>query len=213
MSNSYTSQNQGVLDHLRQISSLHRRYSQNLDSLVARCVGEIRQAETRIWDHYQVRLSNLDVLELGPGQLLGQMPYLSRDNRVIAADQDIIAQGFLPTEYMRMLINNGVARTLKTLGRKVLGVDRRYHKELCSNLGVTSVPRFDIRQTKADRLSLRIGHLTSFIRGLFSSICRLLRLPLRRLAAFSSGRSCLHLPSSLHKPDRLLGSPRPVWQR
>lgn len=153
MSNSYTSEHQGIRDQFRQIASLRRRYSRDCESLVAGAVREIKQAEDRIYDRYGVRLANLDVLELGPGQLLGQMPYLSQKNRVSAADRDIIACGFQPAQYIRMVINNGVARTLKTVGRKVMGVDRRYREELCRVLSIRSLPDFTVVQADADNLT------------------------------------------------------------
>lgn len=119
---------------------------------MARALREIKQTEIRIWEHYEVRLANLDVLELGPGQFLGQLPYLSQNNCVKAADRDIISQGFHPAEYIRMLFRNGMIRTFKTVGRKVLGVDARYRRELCRSLGVRSFPGFEVLQANADHL-------------------------------------------------------------
>ncbi len=153
MSDSYTSDNQGIADQFRQITSLRRRYSQNLESLAAKAVAEVKEAEARILREYGVQLTGLDILELGPGQLLGQLPYFSKKNRVSAADRDIIAQGFSPIVYVRMLRNNGLVRTFKTVGRKVLGVDRKYLQELCRILGVQSLPFFSIAHASADRLS------------------------------------------------------------
>ena len=153
MSNSYTSGDQGVLGHLRQIASLRKRYARSSEPLVTGHLREIQQAEARIFDQYGVRLADLDVLELGPGQLLGQMPYLSLKNRVSAADRDIIVQGFNPAQYVRMLSHNGAVRTLKTVGRKVMGVDRRHRKQLYTALGIRSLPAFKIIQADADKLS------------------------------------------------------------
>jgi SAM-dependent methyltransferase len=153
MSDSYTSGGQSIRDHLRQITTLRGRYTQNCELLVAQTLREIGQAEARIYDQYRVRVADLDVLELGPGQLLGQIPYLSRRNRVSAADRDVIAWGFHPAQYARMLGRNGIVRAFKTVGRKVMGVDRRYHKHLCRTLGIRSLPGFTIRQENADSLS------------------------------------------------------------
>jgi SAM-dependent methyltransferase len=156
MPDSYTSDGQNVFDHLRQIFSLRKVYSEEFQSRIAGALREIKETEARIWDHYQIQLTNLDVLELGPGQFLGQLPYLlSRNNRVAAADRDLIAQGIGLAQYIRMLQSNGLVRTFKTLGRKALGVDRRYRQELCRSLGLRTLPSFEVKQ--ADARSLPFG--------------------------------------------------------
>jgi SAM-dependent methyltransferase len=153
MRNSYTSDAQTFIAHLRQVASLTRIYSGNPKSRVAHALGEIKKAENMIWEQYATRLVNLDILEIGPGQFLGQMPYLSsRGNRVVGVDRDVITQ--LPNvgQFIRMIRNNGSARAFKTFGRKLLGVDRRYRLTLRKQLGLRSLPKCEISHAHADEL-------------------------------------------------------------
>ena len=78
--------------------------------------------EANVFEHYGIRLRDLEILELGPGQFFGQTAYLACYNRVTGVDRDLLARGLNPIDYVRMLTINGPMRTLKTAGRKILGV-------------------------------------------------------------------------------------------
>lgn len=80
------------------------------------------------------------------------MMYFSHRNRVVGIDQNVIAQGFDPLAYWRMLRANGGVRVLKTLGRKVLGIDRRYRRQFMRSLGLRDVPRLKVLQMDAAAL-------------------------------------------------------------
>jgi SAM-dependent methyltransferase len=145
MSGSYTSGGQSFQDIVRQTISARRFYAQKIESQVTEALTHIEQVEQNVFEHYGIRLRNLDILELGPGQLFGQTAYLARHNRVTGVDRDLLVRGFNPLHYLKMLTINGPMRTSKTIGRKVLGFDRRYRKELCRRLGIARLPPFSIR--------------------------------------------------------------------
>ncbi len=152
MGRSYTSQSQSTADQLRQIVSLKRFYGQQAENVARVNVSEIRHAEACLAEYSGIVLKGLKVLEIGPGQFLGQLPYLALNNDVVGVDFDVVPQGFDLQQYARMLAKNGAARTVKTIGRKVLGVDRRYRAQLKKELAVNHLPKVTVRS--ADVLNL-----------------------------------------------------------
>jgi SAM-dependent methyltransferase len=100
-------------------------------------------------------VSGLRMLEIGPGQRQRQQAYFAaRGNSVLGVDLDVIPQGYDVRAYLEMLRTNGGVRTVKTLGRKLLGLDTAYQRELMRQLGVTHLPRLPVRQMDATRLEL-----------------------------------------------------------
>jgi SAM-dependent methyltransferase len=81
--------------------------------------------------------------------LLVHMVYFARDNRVVGIDLDVIARGFNPFPYAEMLRFNGTRRTLKTLVRKLVGIDRRYVKQIKRQLNLESLPKLKIQRMDA----------------------------------------------------------------
>src|SRR6185295_4556082 len=106
MGKSYTSVGQGTLDQLRQIVTLRRVYSAQVEKRVSVNMSEIRHAEKCVRENYGIELRGLKILEIGPGQFLGQLPYFARNNQVVGADSDIVAQGFDVPKYVQMFMKN-----------------------------------------------------------------------------------------------------------
>lgn len=93
------------------------------------------------------------MLDVGPGQLLTQLLYFARRNRVTGIDTDVVVTGFSPQQYAAMLRRNGLQRVLKTMGRKALGVDRRHRQELLRQLGLRASPAVEIRIEPAEEMT------------------------------------------------------------
>lgn len=171
MNGSYTSGGQTFRDIVRQATSVRRFYSTKIEGRVTEALTHIRQVECNVLDAYGVRLRDLDVLELGPGQFFGQMAYLALHNRVVGVDRDVVGSRFSPLIYVRMLSANGAVRTAKTLGRKILGFDRRYRKELCKKLGLTRLPKLDVRCADARDLPFESGRFDfAYSRAMFQHL-------------------------------------------
>lgn len=113
----------------------------------------MRELEAQLAAAYGSPIEGLDMLDVGPGQLLTQLVYFARRNRVIGIDTDVVVLGLSPLQYARMLRGNGLQRTLKTAGRKLLGVDRRHHNELLRQLGTSRFPQVDVRVMQAEAMS------------------------------------------------------------
>jgi SAM-dependent methyltransferase len=149
---SYSSDFKGWGRLLLEAPKLYTAQTRCLAERVRDRIDDLRQVQARIEDAFQRDLCGMDVLEIGPGQFLTQLTLLALRNRAIGADLEVIAQGIDPLAYARMLFRNGLRRTVKTLGRKLLGVDRRYARELARQLGVPRLPRPQVLQMDSCRL-------------------------------------------------------------
>lgn len=92
-------------------------------------------------------LEGLTMLDIGPGQLPRQQWYYGVRNDVLGIDLDICPFGLDPGAYLRMLRLNGALRTVKTMVRKGLGVDRRFARAMREEMGVArfETPRIEHR--------------------------------------------------------------------
>ena len=66
--------------------------------------------------------------------------YFGINNQVTAIDLDVIPCGFDLGSYLRMFQENGFGRLAKTVGRKLLLVDRAKHLAWEKALGITNLP-------------------------------------------------------------------------
>jgi SAM-dependent methyltransferase len=97
--------------------------------------------------------ANTNVLILGAGQTAREVVAFGTNNKVTAIDLDVIPQGWKPGPYLQLLKQNGATRTAKTVGRKVLGVDRQFSKALCSELGIAKPNPATYLQMDASQMS------------------------------------------------------------
>src|SRR6187431_206151 len=132
MMRSYTSAGLRVM--LRDLPVLRRTHGDGAVKRVTDLIRDAKVAERRISERYGRQLRDLDVLDIGTGQFLTQLIYFAQCNRAIGIDADVYAEGLNPIPYVRMAVVNGPARTIKTIGRKVLGIDRRYRDEVRKQL-------------------------------------------------------------------------------
>ena len=79
----------------------------------------------------------LDVLVVGCGQTPRELVGFGARNRVTGIDLDVVPSGFAPGAYLQLLRENGPVRVAKTLGRKALGIDRKFNAEMRRQLGTT----------------------------------------------------------------------------
>jgi ubiquinone/menaquinone biosynthesis C-methylase UbiE len=112
-------------------------------------VERLRTVEQLVEERFGVALEGRKMLDVGAGQRLLQMKYFAARNSVVGIDLDVIAQGFDPAGYVRMLRANGLKRTVKTIGRKLLGVDTRHSRELLKLGGGVRIPRLEVQHMDA----------------------------------------------------------------
>ena len=145
----YTSTRANPLTFLREAYSLYRIKSTDISGQVQGTIEYMRRCEQRIENAIGIRLESLRMLIIGPGQTPREMAYLGCRNEVVGIDLDVIPQGANPAVYVRMLKQNGVMRTVKTVARKALGLDSRLINELKRQLKITDLPRTQFLQMDA----------------------------------------------------------------
>lgn len=149
---SYTSGNGSVFSFLREAASLYS-YSRHASDRARWATEDIRHREALINEHLGLKLRDLDILEIGAGQLQAHARYLAVNNRVVGIDLDVMPQSFSPLVYLKMLRTNGLRRTAKTAGRKLLGLDRKFRSEMRRQIGVRHLPKPKIIQMDACQMS------------------------------------------------------------
>jgi SAM-dependent methyltransferase len=154
---SYSTQLRGTASQLREAVGLYRVHSQGVDERVAVRLADMREVEQRIEGALGEPLVGKRVLDVGAGQVLLQMVYFGRRNEATGIDLEVIAQGADVRAYARMLQVNGARRTFKTLGRKLLQVDRHYRRELLRQCGLRRFPRMRVLQMDATAMSFADG--------------------------------------------------------
>lgn len=101
------------------------------------------------------RLEGLDVLDIGTGTLASQALYLAcRGNRVTSIDMEQQTATWDLGAYVDLYRHNGPRRTLKTIARKIIGLDRAYPRALARRMGLSSVPKLTLLRMNAEHLEL-----------------------------------------------------------
>lgn len=150
---SYTAQKSSVTALIREAYRLFLQKSAESSSRVASVIRELQWLEQCVESKCNRTLRDCDILDVGPGQFPYQMIYFAQHNRVVGIDLDVVVQSFNPGDYLRMLRCNGVRRTVKTLGRKLVGIDRRYASEMMRQLDMKSFPKLVIHQMDACKMT------------------------------------------------------------
>jgi SAM-dependent methyltransferase len=153
MKKSYVSIDIKPLKRLGELYNLYQWHKQNVITRAEETMINLQPVKGWIEQRLGCPLKDKKILEVGPGQTLAQYYFFAKDNEVVGVDTDIVIIGLDPQAYLKMLRSNGLTRTVKTLGRNVLGFDRRYRSAMAEKLGVNKLPQpqiinADIGQTK-----------------------------------------------------------------
>lgn len=136
----------GIGRSVRQVLHALRSDDRAVAERVATIAQRLRRDEKRIADALGRAVKGREVLIIGPGPYLVEPRYFGRDNSVTAIDLDVIPSGLAPGPYLQMLRQNGPGRFLKTVGRKILGVDRRFARAWKRELGMNKFPELKLVQ-------------------------------------------------------------------
>jgi len=154
---SYSSGKSSVSAIIRETIGLYHKYSGNSSKLAERTIRDARRTERVVAERLGLEIRGLDILEIGPGQMQGQLIYFSILNRVVGIDLEVLVRGFRPLDYMRMVKANGSRRALKTIGRKLLGFDRSFACELRRQLNQDRLPNPKVLQMDAANMTFPKG--------------------------------------------------------
>jgi SAM-dependent methyltransferase len=121
-------------------------------------VEAVRKVEALVFERTGVRIENLNVLEIGPGQQLRHLRCFALKNEVVGIDTDAIPQGRGFADLLRVTRGNPWMRTVKTAVRTALGRDARFLRALAHELGVE---KFEpLRVVQMDATNMRFADAT-----------------------------------------------------
>jgi SAM-dependent methyltransferase len=149
----YTFSPQKATTLVREAFCLYRIHTREVARQVSGSISFLRYVESRVEQATGMRLEGRKVLIIGPGQGRQEMVYFGQKNEVVGIDLDVIAHSLDPRTYVRMLRQNGLMRTTKTLVRKGLGLDRLAARELKKQLGIRRFPPTPILQMDASEMT------------------------------------------------------------
>jgi SAM-dependent methyltransferase len=94
--------------------------------------------EAQMMEHWAFgrRLSDCDILDIGPGQVPIQLIYFNMLNRAMGIDVNRIIERRTPLALLKLASEDGFVRALKTLGRWAVGADSRLRRAVAAHLGV-----------------------------------------------------------------------------
>jgi len=157
MSFSYSSLKMGISSRFCELWYLYhrnRRAAKNTPESVRTMIAQLQRMEATIFERTGVKITGINVLEIGSGQKGHSLLYFAaKNNKVTGIDLDEIVQGFSFSGYYRMWRKNGMTRVFKTLGRKILGVDWKFTNELVKQLGIQSVPKLEVLTMDASNMT------------------------------------------------------------
>jgi len=146
---SYSSLNNGLASRLKEAVLLAGWKNKNLPEKVRTLLARLNEAQADIESLSRRPTQHQHMLEIGPGQRFRQMNFFARNNDVLGIDLDELVQGFSPAGYVRMLRANGFTRVAKTLGRKVIGMDRAFDREMDRQIGSDAPKHFNVQRMDA----------------------------------------------------------------
>jgi SAM-dependent methyltransferase len=121
------------LARVRELLELVRRVRHDALGEAAAVDAHLRSIERRVVEEFGLPSEGLRVVDLGCGQQLRHAAWLSVKHAVVGVDLDVVPVSV--SDYRVMWVENGPYRTVKTVGRQLLGVDRRFHAALRRRVG------------------------------------------------------------------------------
>ncbi|HYE61317.1 MAG TPA: class I SAM-dependent methyltransferase [Phycisphaerales bacterium] len=153
---SYTSNTQnapGAIAELVSLARASRLVKQKVAIDAANMIKHCKHAASVYQELTGQPLRGKQCMEIGAGQTLAVATWFAEHNEVTATDLDVYAGGWNPGPYLEVLRTNGPKRLLKTIGRRALGLNRRYMDEVQRQMGVARLPRPKFKQMDATEMS------------------------------------------------------------
>lgn len=132
----YTTMRSGTRNFVSDAWRLYRVRTNALEETVSSAVDQAAAVARAFQTATGCALKDRAVLVIGAGQTSREAIAFGIDNQVTAIDLDVVPHGWSPRPYVELLRQNGPTRTAKTVGRKILGVDRKFERAMCRALDV-----------------------------------------------------------------------------
>lgn len=132
----YLRTGRGVRHVVAELLDLYRKQTRDIPASVEAALAQQRATVAAIEDHRAAPLMDCDVLEIGPGQARLFLMATGLTNRALGVDMERTPDRLTLGAMWHIWRQNGGLRLAKTLGRHMLGVERRTRAELARQLGV-----------------------------------------------------------------------------
>lgn len=124
-------------EFLRDARELWRIRTHDLDAQAQSAADDAREFDAEVARELGTGLRNKRVLIVGPGQTLREWwSFSALGADVTGVDLDVVPVGLDLAAYLRLFRTNGPVRFAKTVGRKVLGIDRAFEDGLAKALAL-----------------------------------------------------------------------------
>ena len=169
---SYIDTQLGLRGRFSELISLYFIHSRGAKTRVKKLLEEARAIETTLQEVSGRPLpQKAAILEIGAGHELIQLTHFALRYKAVGIDQDVRPGREGITEYIRMWRRNGALRTVKTLARRGLGLDRQIDRELRKQLGVKRLPDFSMLAMDASAMSFDDGQFDAvYSRAVFEHL-------------------------------------------
>ena len=149
MAESYCRTNLGVWPRIREALELYRLQTADMETQVREFLACMEASQANIESVLGEPLLDKAIFEVGPGQLLRNARFFGAHARVVAVDLDQIVSGWNVGAWWDMFRKNGSLRSLKTVARKLVGIDRRFVGELARQMPASANARIEVLQRDA----------------------------------------------------------------
>jgi SAM-dependent methyltransferase len=146
---SYVKTRLGALARVNEAWNLYLSHTRDATDNVRGLLQQAQGADAKIRALLGAPVTDLKMLEVGPGQQLVQLAYFATRNDVVGIDLDVIMQHLDLLGCARMARKNGLIRTCKTVARKLLRIDTRIRSELAGQLALPGIPKLRVLQMDA----------------------------------------------------------------
>ena len=139
-SQTYTRMSSRPVEFIRDAVNLYRVRTRDMDAQARATAESARALDAFVARELGSGLAGKRVLIVGTGQTLREFYAFScLGADVTGIDIDVVPLGWDLFAYYELYRNNGAVRLMKTVGRRVLGIDRAFEKALAAQLGVTAL--------------------------------------------------------------------------
>jgi len=125
----------------------------NVRTMAGAFIQDMRDDEALGAEVYGGPLTGVDLLEIGTGTLATQaLYYACRGNRVTGIDLEPQSDGSL-RELADLARQNGPRRALKTLARRIIGLDRVFPRQVARQMGHDEPPALTLLRMDAGQMT------------------------------------------------------------
>ncbi len=150
---SYTAGKLGSWRRLDELRVLTRSQFGHMDERAAAVVRELDETDEKFRTLLDFPVEHRRLLVVGTGQHAEHQLYFSQRNRAVGIDVDFVPTRITPASIVAMTRENGAVRTLKTVGRKSLGIDRQFRRAMARELHVATLEPPEVLRMDATRMT------------------------------------------------------------